>query len=160
MNLWVDVVHHETHAPLFAVCRRLKFKYFACFCIRSSMHNHKNWMFSTPWTLHEIARSLLNHFLFAHWVWKCLKEGCCTIFAYTRHAVLFRDARGRHNFRANYVHLPKNTQKMLKTELGNCSPFFAIRQLISHSQFFFSPGCKQWEKIMWFWEKKINKHVK
>ena len=87
-------------------------------------------------------------------LWKCLKEGCCTIFAYTRHAVLFRDARGRHNFRANYVHLPKNTQKMLKTELGNCSPLFALHQLILHRQLLFSAGCRQREKNKVVFRKK------
>ena len=146
---------------------------FILFCMSASQNQIVCMFLHTfinahPQKLHDLDtentsrnRAFANHFLFAHSAnaWYKLAVRYRHV-AYTGHAVSFRDARSRHNFCANYVYLPKQRENF-KLKLGNCSPLFAVRQLISHRQFLFSSnGCKQWENIMWFKKKRIEQKRK
>ena len=149
----IPCIIRSLHASLFFICRRPKIKYFASFCIRSYLklcittNWHKNCIFSTPWTLREIARSLIIFFSLALQMPE-ISSLYDINMSRTRGTPSHsgdRDARGRHNFRAqDRANCQKNV-KMLKTELGNCSPLFALHQLILHRQLLFSAGCRQRE---------------
>ena len=149
----IPCIMRSLHASLFLICRRPKIKYFASLCIRSYLkwcittNWHKNCIL--PWTLREIARSLIIFFSLA------LQMPEISLL-YDIHMLRTRDtpshsgdrdARGTETqfSRSRPRKLPKNV-KMLKTELGNCSPLFALHQLILHRQLLYSAGCRQREK--------------
>ena len=100
----------------FSVCRRASQNQRCCMFlhnyVESSMHNHKDCTFSTPWTLREIARSLVIFFSLILQMPKIssLYDIDKSRTRGTPSHSGDRDARGRHNFRANYIYLPKKRE--------------------------------------------------
>ena len=154
MNLWEDSVHHEIIARFIifhmSASKNQIFCIFLHTIIFKIMHNHK-----LAQKLHFFDtvnasrnRAFANYFLFARSAnaWNKLAVRYKHV-AYTGHAVSFRGpgcSRQTQFPRSRPRKLPKNV-KMLKTQLVNCSPLFALHQLILHRQLLFSAGCIQRE---------------
>ena len=146
----IPCIMRSLHASLFFIFRRPKIKYFASFCIRSYL----KLCITTNWRKNCIFydtvnasrnRAFANYFLFARSAnaWNKLAVRYKHV-AYTGHAVSFRGpgcSRQTQFPRSRPRKLPKHV-KMLKTELGNCSPLSALHQLILHRQLIFSAGCR------------------